>query len=178
MADKQTYSATSQSGELSEALRGAIAAASREISPNFFAWRLESIAGSVGGIVGAHDVTVTISAAVPKARAKGEAAAVSQCGSWYAWHDRMPGTRPTLHVVGQCVFPTGGYSVELQAVEPQGFNPAIYLLEKIVHKPNPGDVVTQQVTTVNIHYRKETSAVYKSVQIIPDNTSIEVHEVS
>jgi hypothetical protein len=176
MADEQTYSATSQSGELSEALRGAVDAASRDLNADFFTWRLESIAGSFGGFVGAHDVTVTISAAPPRALAKGQTAAASQCGSWYAWHDRMPGTRPTLHVVGQCVFPTGGYTVELRRVE--GFNPAIYVLEKIVHEPKPGDVVTQQVNTVNIHYREETSGVYTSVSIRPDNVTIDVHEVS
>jgi hypothetical protein len=108
----------------------------------------------------------------------GENTEEQQCGDWYAWHDRMPGKRATLHVIGRCVFPTGGYSVTLRPVSPQGFNPSIYILEKIVESPKPGDVVTQQITTVNVHYREETNAVYTSVQIVPDNTFIDVQEVS
>ena len=35
-----------------------------------------------------------------------------ECSDWKAWHDRMPGSKPTLHVTGKCLFPTAGYSVE------------------------------------------------------------------
>jgi hypothetical protein len=34
--------------------------------------------------------------------------------------DRGP---PTLHVTGECEFPSGGFTLELRRHEPQGFNP-------------------------------------------------------
>jgi len=61
MADKQIFSGTSKDGDLSEALSAAITAASQALNANYFSWQLESISGSVGGIVNAHDVSVTIS---------------------------------------------------------------------------------------------------------------------
>jgi hypothetical protein len=178
MGDRREFSATSQAGDFAEALRAAVAAATTELSAPFFAWTLERVTGTVGGIVNAHDVTVTLSAGPLSILADASQPAKTQCGDWYAWHDRMPGKKPTLHVVGQCVFPTGGYSVELRPASPQGFNPAIYILDKVVHSPNPGDDVTQAVTKVNIHYREETGAVYTDVQIRPENTMIAVQEVS
>jgi hypothetical protein len=178
MGDKREFSATSQAGDFGEALRGAVAAATTGLNVNFFAWTLERVTGTVGGIVNAHDVTVTLSAGGPEIHGTDIKRSETQCGDWYAWHDRMPGKKPTLHVVGQCMFPTGGYTVELRPASPQGFNPSIYILEKIVHSPNPGDPVTQPITPVNIHYREETRAVYTQVQILPDNTIIPVQEVS
>jgi hypothetical protein len=62
MGDKREFSATSQVGDFGEALR---AAAGTELSSSFFAWSLESVTGTVGGFVNAHDVTVTISAGGP-----------------------------------------------------------------------------------------------------------------
>src|SRR6476646_3164684 len=100
MADNQIFSATSTAGDFSEALRGAIDAASRELNANYFAWKLESVTGSVGGFVGAHDVRVSISTGQPTVGFAEEKTPERQCGDWYAWHDRMPGKRATLHVVG------------------------------------------------------------------------------
>jgi hypothetical protein len=157
MADKREFTATSQSGNLSEALRGAVDAAENQLNENFFAWTLERISGTVGGFVNARDVTVTISAATSLLQEERSKSA-SQCGDWYTWHDRMPGTKPTLHVVGRCAFPTDGYSVELQPASPQGINPSIYLLNKVVHKPTPRDQTTKDPFIVNIHYREETRA--------------------
>jgi hypothetical protein len=187
MADKREFTATSQSGNLSEALRGAVDAAENQLNENFFAWTLERISGTVGGFVNAHDVTVTISAATISAATISAATSLlreersgsaSQCGDWYAWHDRMPGKKQTLHVVGRCAFPTAGYSVELQPANPQGINPSIYLLNKVVHSPTAGDQTTKDPFIVNIHYREETRAVYTHVQIMPDNTAVTVQEVS
>jgi hypothetical protein len=177
MADKREFSATSQSGNLSEALRGAVDAADNQLNVNFFAWTLERIGGTVGGIVNARDVTVTISA-TGSLRREERGQSASQCGDWYAWHDRMPGKKPTLHVVGRCAFPTAGYTVELEPANPQGINPSIYLLNKVIHSPTAGDQTTNDPFIVNIHYREETRAVYTHVQIMPDNTAVAVQEVS
>lgn len=174
------YSATSSSGSLSEALSGAIAAATQGENANFFTWRLERVSGTVGGFVGARDVTVTIRAAQPGGKALApdgaHAAGAETCGDWHAWHNRMPGGPPVLHVVGSCTFPTAGYEVELQQPGSDGINPVIRLLEKVVRAPT--GPAAQVETTIEIHYREQTSAFYAHVQIMPDNVLIPVQQVS
>ena len=170
-------------------MRAAIAAATRGLNANFFTWQLESVRGTVGGFVGAHDVSVTIEAESP-VRAAPESAAASAkdfdahrhaighevSGEWYAWHDRMPGKRATLHVTGICVFPTGGYKARLQPTVPQGVVPSIYLLDLIIEAPT--GPAPEVITEVPVHYREATDAVYTDVLILPDNTLIPVQEVS
>jgi hypothetical protein len=77
--------------------------------------------------------------------------------------------------VGLCVFPTTGYRVELRPAEPQGINPQIYILEKIVHAPT--GPVGEGVTEVPVHYVEVTGAEYSHIQIIPDGVLIPVTEV-
>lgn len=183
------FTATSPTGDLADALRAAIAAATRSLNTNFFTWHLESIRGTVGGFVGAHDVTVSIEAEAPGGAAPESSSARAQAfavqrravghevsGEWYAWHDRMPGKRATLHVTGICVFPTGGYKAQLRPTVPQGVVPSIYLLDLIIEAPTGSapDVITE----VPVHYREVTDAVYTDVLILPDNTLVPVHEVS
>ena len=176
MADDRTFSATSPAGNLSEALAGAIGEAGRSLNVNFFTWHLKDVAGSVGGFVGAHDVVVTIEAGAAVRTPAFASASKEQCGDWHAWHDTTPGSRPSLHVVGRCVFPAGGYKVELRPVVPQGINPEIYILAKVVTPPS--GAATQQITEVAVHYREETAARYTNVQIAPDNVMVPVQEVS
>ena len=172
------FTSTSASGDFSEALRGAIRSADGALNALFFTWKLESVSGAVGGFVGARTVSVTIEASdlagplgvIP---AEGRLLGLSD---WHAWHDLMPGAPKTLHVVGTEVFPTAGYRVELRPRVPQGINPSIYILDKIVHPPE-GEVA-QVETEVQIHYRETTSSVYTSVTIYPDDIAIEVREVT
>ena len=70
------FTGTSPAGDVGSALRAAIAAATRGLNANFFTWQLESVRGTVGGFVGAHDVSVTIEAESP-VRAAPESAAAS-----------------------------------------------------------------------------------------------------
>ena len=94
------------------------------------------------------------------------------CSDWAAWHDRMPGGRPTLHVTGECAFPTGGYTVELRRKEPQGINPADLLLDKIVREPAvPAPDVA---ATVKVRYTEETDTRYDTVTILPDGATVPV----
>jgi hypothetical protein len=99
----------------------------------------------------------------------------SNCGDWKAWHDVQPPGPKTLHVTGKCTFPTGGYTVQLRPHEPQGINPGIYLLDKIVNSPT--GMANQVVTTVDVHYSEKTDAIYTEVQIIPDNVHVPVKEI-
>lgn len=99
-----------------------------------------------------------------------------RCSEWTAWHDRMPGSPATLHVTGQCVFPTDGYSVALKRAEPQGFNPEVLLLERVVQAPT--GPVTQVETTEEVHYSEETEQRFTDVTILPDGGTIPVKETS
>lgn len=176
MSDERTFSATSATGDLAQALSGAIGAAAHALNVNYFHWRLDAITGSVGGFMNARGVQVTI--AVPKRGPVGalESENQIQCGDGHAWHDRMPGKPPTLYVVGRCIFPTTGYTVELRPVTPQGINPAVYILEKVVTAPT-GPVLEVE-TVVPLYYREETRALYSHVHILPENAVIDVREVS
>jgi len=189
MSESNIFTATSHSGDFSEALRGAIAEANRQLNTLYFRWSLENVQGTVGGFMNARNITVSIKATAPGRivhgvmpdspeafHAERDAVGHDLCGDWHAWHDRMPGKRATLHVVGRCVFPTGGYAVSLELAEPQGINPRIYLLDLIVVPPT--GPVTQVVTEVPVHYREVTDAVYSHVQILPENAVVPVQEVS
>jgi hypothetical protein len=99
-----------------------------------------------------------------------------KCSNWKAWHNRMPGQPATLHVVGQCTFPTDGFTVQLKPVVPQGINPKIYQLERLVRKPQ--DPVPPVVTVEAFEYREQTDVQYAEVHILPDGVSIPVEEAS
>ena len=74
-----------------------------------------------------------------------------QCSGWKAMHNFMSGSQsPTLHVTGTCTFPTDGYSVRLERAEPQGVNPAVLLLDRVVTAPS--DVVAQVVSEEVVNY--------------------------
>lgn len=47
---------------------------------------------------------------------------------FHAWVNRMPPGPPSFHVVGTVTTPTPGYDVRLEVATPQGFNPAILLM--------------------------------------------------
>jgi hypothetical protein len=101
----------------------------------------------------------------------------AKCTEWKAWHDRQPGHAATLHVIGQCTFPTSGFSVELRPQVPPGINPTIYILDRIVHSPTD-PVTNPRITTVPVHYTEQTEKKYKSIQILPDQVEVPVKEVS
>jgi len=94
------------------------------------------------------------------------------CGDWYASHDHMPGKPKTLYVTGKCKFPQPGYSVELRPANPQGINPKIYLLDKIVRKPL--DPAADVITTVEVRYEEQTDTEYDQVTIQPDGVTVDV----
>lgn len=97
-----------------------------------------------------------------------------ECSDWKAWHDRMPGSKPTLHVTGKCLFPTAGYSVELERVE-QGINPPETLqLKRIVHRPD--SPVLQAVTEVEVRYSEDIDAAYSEVNILLNEETIPVEQ--
>jgi hypothetical protein len=99
-----------------------------------------------------------------------------ECKDWKAWHDLMPGHPPTLHVSGKCAFPYPGYEARLVDHEPQGSNRRDLLLDLGVIEPT--DPNPEVVTTVEVHYEKETDAEYDTVSIIGQALGIQVEDVS
>lgn len=96
----------------------------------------------------------------------------SNCRDWYASHDHMPPGPKKLYVTGKCTFPTTGFSVELKPAVPQGINPSIYILNKIVHEPT--GPTADVITTVDVRYEEQTDTEYQQVHIMPDDVLIEV----
>jgi hypothetical protein len=99
-----------------------------------------------------------------------------ETGGWQAWHDRMPGSDPTLHVTGFCTCPTPGYELELRAHTPPGFNPRDLLLDLIETKPT--GQVPRVITQTPVDYHEPTDAEYDSVTIIPNGPSLPVRVVN
>ena len=97
------------------------------------------------------------------------------CRRWEAWHDFMPGKTPTLYVTGVCSTPTPGYRIKLEVATPQGKNPKILLLRKVVTPPTITPDV--QVTSVEVRFTKKTKFEYKQVTILPEVKTINVKRV-
>jgi hypothetical protein len=94
---------------------------------------------------------------------------------WYAWHDFMPVSPPTLHVKGLVTCPTTGYTAHLKVHVPQGTNPAIYLLDLVVVPPAADVIVEETVTDVDVRYDEDTTESYTHVTILPEGVTVEVH---
>lgn len=142
---------------------------------------LEGDAKPCGGVETHHVVLhVTKVTALPDGAEKDNAMASSsstgsnqsekKCGEWKAWHDFMPGHPPTLHVTGECNFPSAGYKVELKPRVPQGINPTIYIMDLVI---TPG-MGAQVPTRVPVHYTEKTKAKYTTINIQPDGVDVPV----
>lgn len=100
-----------------------------------------------------------------------------KCTGWNAWEDQMPPGPATLHVTGKCKFPTHGYKVKLKKAVPQGINPAILLLKKVVTAPS--GPVTQMPEVVEVKYQQRVKkGQYKRVTILPEGKTVRVKIVS
>jgi hypothetical protein len=78
----------------------------------------------------------------------------------------------TLMVNGEYTFPTTGYKVHLAKREPQGFNPEVLLLEKVVVPPT--GIVADHFVTIPVSFEERTATRYQAVEILPDATIIRV----
>jgi len=94
---------------------------------------------------------------------------------WTAIHDFMPPEPARLTVKGKCTFPTPGFKVTLKRKEPQGINPLILILEKVVVAPTKRE--PQHPSKVDVEYLAKTNTHYSDVEILPEGTKIAVKEV-
>lgn len=79
-----------------------------------------------------------------------------------------------LRVRGQCLFPIHGFKVTLEVAEPQGINPAILLLQKVVKPPTGPIVKTPQTVKVDYTKRSLKKMKYEQVMILPGGPTIPV----
>ena len=101
--------------------------------------------------------------------------ATGNCSNWKASQDRMPPTVAPVRVTGECEFPTQGYRVELKRKEPQGINPRILMLERIIHEPD--GAVADVVTIEQVEYVDDGNTEYDQVHIVNEDVLLNV-EVS
>ena len=78
-----------------------------------------------------------------------------------------------LTVSGEMTMPTIGYKVSLKKAHPQGINPKILLLDKVVVPPT--GIVPDHTVQVHVSFSEHTKAHYTEVSIIPDGPTIKVH---
>src|ERR1700720_2565972 len=103
------------------------------------------------------------------------AASQGKCSGWKAMHNLFPPRPAVLTVTGKCLFPTHGYKVTLKVAVPQGINPAILLLNKIVTTPTGHVIQTPEV--VNVVFTKKTKTKYQKVTILPGGSTIPVQTI-
>lgn len=126
-----------------------------------------------GGFVGVPQYHVELR--VLKRAAEYPAETPWTCENWYAHHDFMPGSPPTLHVGTTCTAPTNGYHFSLVRQEPQGVNPADLLLRLDVDE---SEFANEVVTTYEVHFSEDTEVRYDTVSILPDGpTGLEIRIV-
>lgn len=77
---------------------------------------------------------------------------------WKAWGNVQPGSSQSLHVIGQVTTPTGGWQVALQERTPQGFNPAILILDLAVTPPAADANVSQGIEVHKPRHEKKGAA--------------------
>jgi hypothetical protein len=95
-----------------------------------------------------------------------------KCGDWYAILDKMPPAPDRLIVTGTCTFPTAGWKVELRPRVPQGINPEVLLLERIVTPPT--GFAAQVITQVPVRYEQDATIDYTQVDIDGEVVDVQV----
>ena len=128
------------------------------------------------GFLGTEGIEVIGATRSEKLEVPPEGKTQVECSNWSAWHGSRPPAPQVLTVLGECKFPTAGYSVELRRHEPQGINPKDLLLDLIVHEPT--GPAASVITTLEARYEEKTDFEYETVTILPDGPSISVRSVS
>ena len=98
-----------------------------------------------------------------------------KCSGWKAVSNRQPPGPATLRVTGKCTFPRLGYKVKLVKAVPQGINPAILLLRKVVTPPSgPSPTIPQ---TIPVVYVQKGGTNYTHVTILPEVVTVKIQIV-
>jgi hypothetical protein len=86
---------------------------------------------------------------------------------WYAWHDWMPGSPPTLHVSGELSFASPGYRASLKKHNPQEEGEETLVLDLIIEaSEDSGDKAETTEDVQEVRYREDTDTQYQNVMIL------------
>jgi hypothetical protein len=97
--------------------------------------------------------------------------------NWQAWRFHNPDGESVLLVTGLCIVETDGYTAFLRRVEPQGYNPDILLLEKVITPPFGPDLPSPFPHTIEIRFEDRVHVHYTHVQIVSDYVTLAVRDV-
>lgn len=91
---------------------------------------------------------------------------------WAAWVNRMPPGPPSLHVSGTLHMPHPGFEATLMPKSPQGFNPAILMMD--LHVKELDGMWPQVLTDLPVNYVEDPyDGRYTQVHIFyPDGDSV------
>lgn len=90
-----------------------------------------------------------------------------------AWINKMPGSKPTLFVIGEVEVPTTGWNVTMVRQEPQGINPKILLL--VVHAVPPKGGAAQVIQQIPVRYEEAPPQLeYSQVTVSLESESVTV----
>lgn len=85
------------------------------------------------------------------------------CRAWSATHDHGPSGTATLRIRGICEVPGDGFTAQLQPLEPQGVNPADFLMKLVVQEP---DTIEGDPAEVEVLYETETDTEYECISVV------------
>ena len=97
---------------------------------------------------------------------------------WYAWHDWMPGSEPTLFVTGELTLVSPGYRARLEKHDPQDEGEGTLVLDLYIEaSESSGDeaITTQEIQEVR--YEEQTNTPYQDIMIV-SRTRVPVQKTS
>jgi hypothetical protein len=91
---------------------------------------------------------------------------------WAAWVNRMPPGPQSLHISGTVRMPHPGFAVSLVPRQPQGFNPAILMMDLEIRELD--GMWAQVLTDMTVNYQEDPyRGAYSQVHIFyPDGDSV------
>jgi hypothetical protein len=86
---------------------------------------------------------------------------------WYAWHDWMPGSKPTLLVKGELSFASPGYRARLEKHDLQDEGEGTLVLDLYIEaSEGSGDKTLSTKEVQEVRYEEQTNTPYQDIMII------------
>lgn len=97
---------------------------------------------------------------------------------WYAWHDWMPGSKPTLFVTGELTLVSPGYRVRLEKHDPQDEGEETLVLDLLIEaSESSGDEAKTTEGIQEVRYEEQTNTSYQDIMIV-SRTRVPVQKTS
>ena len=97
---------------------------------------------------------------------------------WYAWHDWMPGSKPTLFVTGELSFVPTGSRARLEKHDPQDEGEGTLVLDLYIEaSEGSGDKAITTEVVQEVRYEEQTNTAYQDIMIV-SRTRVPVEKTS